>query len=56
MSKKIPFFDYPQAYLSDRDDVLKIIDSVSSKGSFILQSELEIFEKSLADFQIQLLH
>ena len=50
MSKKIPFFDYPQAYLSDRDDVLKIIDSVSSKGSFILQSELEIFEKSLAEF------
>ena len=30
--------------------MLKIIDSVSSKGSFILQSELEIFEKSLAEF------
>ncbi|MDB2683577.1 DegT/DnrJ/EryC1/StrS family aminotransferase [Alphaproteobacteria bacterium] len=48
--KSIPFFDYPRAYLDDRDNLLKIIDDVSSRGAFILQKEKLDFENNLAKF------
>ena len=48
--KSIPFFDYPRAYLDDRDTVLKIIDDVSCRGAFILQKELTDFEINLAKY------
>jgi len=47
---KVPFFDYAKSYLNERDDLLKIIDDVCSRGAFIMQKDLEIFEKSLASF------
>lgn len=50
MEISIPFFPYSDIYTSDRNDLLSIIDSVSSSGSFILQNELEEFESSLAKF------
>jgi len=48
--KSVPFYDYPRAYLDDRDDVIQIIDAVASKGAFILQSELADFETNLANY------
>ena len=47
---KVPFYDYPRAYLDDRDQVLSIIDAVASNGAFILQKELETFEVNLASY------
>ena len=47
---KIPFFDYPQVYLEDREDFLKIFDEISSRGAFILQKEVEEFERNLTSF------
>lgn len=48
--KSIPFFDYPRAYLDDREILLKIIDNVSRRGAFFLQKELLDFEVNLAKF------
>ena len=47
---KVPFYDYPRAYLDDRDQVLSIIDAVARNGAFILQKELETFEVNLASY------
>ncbi len=43
-----PFFDYPRLYLSEREELLRIIDAVASRGAFILQSELADFEQAIA--------
>ena len=42
---KVPFFDYKQLYLRDRKAILKIFNQISSQGAFILQKEVNIFEK-----------
>jgi dTDP-4-amino-4,6-dideoxygalactose transaminase len=47
---KIPFFDYPQLWLNEREEMLSTIDSTSSNGSFIMQSELDDFENELSDY------
>ena len=47
---KIPFFDYPQLWLNEREELLEIIDNTSSNGSFIMQSELDTFEKNLSEY------
>jgi len=46
----VPFFDYPRLWLDDRDEMLEIIDQVSSTGGFIMQKALSDFEKQLADY------
>ena len=48
--QEIPFFPYPKVYLDNREDYLKIIDKTASKGAFILQNELESFEKDIANY------
>ena len=48
--KSIPFFDYPSLYLHHRENLMKIFDEISSKGAFIMQSELEEFEDRLATY------
>lgn len=48
--KNVPFFNYPRAYLDDRDDLLKIIDDVGHRGAFIMQQDLKDFEMALAKY------
>ncbi len=50
MSKNIPFFEYPRLFLDNEKKLIEIFKEVSSRGSFILQKDLENFEKNLADF------
>lgn len=51
MSKKvIPFFDYPRVFLDEKDDLLRIFEDVGTRGAFILQKDLNDFEKNLATF------
>jgi dTDP-4-amino-4,6-dideoxygalactose transaminase len=51
MSKKnVPFFEYPRLWSDDRNDLMKIIDEVSSTGGFILQQAVFDFEKELAEY------
>jgi len=47
---KIPFFDYPQLWLKEKEKLLSIIDKTASNGSFIMQSELESFEGKLSEY------
>lgn len=48
--RKVPFFDYPRAYLDDRDNLLKIFEDVGERGAFIMQKDLIEFESSLATY------
>lgn len=47
---KVPFFDYKQLYLKDKKKIRRIFDQISSKGAFILQKDVEIFEKKICNY------
>ena len=47
---KIPFFDYPRLFLDKKDDYINIFSEVASRGAFIMQSDVDIFEKKLSMF------
>tara|TARA_B110000003_G_scaffold161238_1_gene161322 strand:+ start:30697 stop:31809 length:1113 start_codon:yes stop_codon:yes gene_type:complete len=46
----VPFFEYPRLWSDDRQDLLAIIDEVSSTGGFILQKAVSDFEAQLAKY------
>jgi dTDP-4-amino-4,6-dideoxygalactose transaminase len=48
--RTVPFFNYPRAFLDDRDDLLKIFEDVGRRGAFILQQDLRDFEANLARY------
>ena len=47
---KIPFFDYPRLFLDKSDEYMKIFSDVASRGAFIMQDDVDIFEKNLSIF------
>ncbi len=47
---KVPFFDYPRLFLDKKDDYLNIFNEVGSRGAFIMQNDIDEFEKNLAEF------
>ena len=47
---KVPFFDYPGIYNRFKVDFDQIFNDVCSRGSFILQSDLENFERELSSY------
>jgi dTDP-4-amino-4,6-dideoxygalactose transaminase len=49
-SRKVPFFNYPRAYLDERDDLVRIFEDVGQRGAFIMQQDLADFERTLADY------
>ena len=49
-SRKVPFFDYPRAYLDEREKILEIVDDVGQRGAFIMQQDLRDFEQKLAEY------
>ena len=46
--KNVPFFRYPDVFLDDESAILEIVADVGRRGAFILQGDVEQFEKSLA--------
>jgi len=48
--RKVPFFNYPELYLSQKKRMDVAINSVISKGAYILQEDLMLFEKELANY------
>ncbi len=46
----IPFFNYQALYKNQRDDLLKVMDEVCSRGAYILQRDVEEFEKNVGEF------
>lgn len=47
---KVPYFDYKQLYLRDKNNIDSIINKVASKGSFILQKEVRTFENLICKY------
>ena len=48
--KKVQFFDYPSIYLRFKEEFDNIFEEVCSRGAFILQKDLEEFERNLEDY------
>lgn len=48
--RSVPFFNYPRAYLDDREDLLRIFEDVGQRGAFIMQKDLRDFEAALAAY------
>ena len=42
MTKKIPFFDYPQLFKSHEKELSSVFKDVGKRGAFIMQKDLEI--------------
>jgi len=45
---KVPFIDLGKDYLSEKDDLLKLIDETLSRGKYVLGEEVDAFETSFA--------
>lgn len=49
-SREVPFFNYPALFKSKEEEYISVIRSVLAKGAYILQQEMEDFEKNTAEF------
>lgn len=49
-SRSIPFFKYPAVFQEHAEEYLRIFGEIGNRGAFILQRELEDFERNLARF------
>ncbi len=47
---KIPFFNYPDLFKNNKNDLIKIFEDVGNRGAFILQKDLSDFENNLAKY------
>lgn len=48
--RTVPFFNYQRVYLDERQDLINILDDVGGRGAFIMQKDLNEFEKKLANY------
>jgi dTDP-4-amino-4,6-dideoxygalactose transaminase len=48
--RTVPFFNYQRVYLDERQDLINILDDVGGRGAFIMQKDLNEFEKKLATY------
>lgn len=49
-TRNVPFFDYPSVFTSEEVELLAVVRDVGRRGAFILQKDLEEFERNLAEF------
>lgn len=50
MNYKVPFANFPEHYKKIKEEILKTIDGVLSRGDLILRKDVEDFEKNIASF------
>lgn len=48
--RNVPFFHYPQVFAAEEKQLLEVIAEVGRRGAFIMQAELERFERNLAEY------
>ena len=48
--RRVPFFNYPALFESDSAGLLATMTDVMKRGAYIMQRDLEEFERNLADF------
>ncbi len=49
-NRSVPFFNYPHVFESHREELISTFENVASRGAYILQQEMEDFEKHLAEY------
>ena len=50
LGRSVPFFNYPQTFLSEEEELVAIFRDVGRRGAFILQADVARFEVNLARF------
>lgn len=50
LQRSVPFFDYRHDFLAAEEELVRIFREVGRRGAFILQDDLERFERGLAQF------
>lgn len=50
MTLEVPFFNYPALFQEKEAEMMALIQDVLQRGAYILQKELEEFEKNLESF------
>ncbi len=48
--RSVPFFNYPHVFVSQEEELLATIADVGRRGAFIMQRDLEEFERNLAGY------
>jgi hypothetical protein len=48
--RHVPFFKYPEVFREHAEEYLCIMQEIGNRGAFIMQRELDSFEKNLARF------
>ena len=48
--REVPFFDYKQAFISDRESLIRVFEDVGHRGAFVMQEDLVNFEAALASY------
>ena len=48
--RTIPFFNYPHVFQQQKDEIVPSMMKVLERGAFIMQDELDRFEKEIAEF------
>ncbi|MFM2124428.1 MAG: UDP-2-acetamido-2-deoxy-3-oxo-D-glucuronate aminotransferase [Acidobacteriota bacterium] len=49
-TRPIPFFNYPHLFTSEEEELVSIFRDIGRRGAFILQQDLERFERNLAAY------
>ena len=49
-ARNVPFFNYAALFKEREDEYMGVIKDVLSRGAYILQKDLETFEKNLAAY------
>lgn len=49
-TRTVPFFNYPHVFTANEDELLRVIQDVGRRGAFIMQKDLEGFERNIAEY------
>ena len=49
-AREVPFFNYQALFREQKADILNVLTDVMERGAYILQKDLELFEKNLESF------
>jgi len=49
-TRSVPFFNYPNVFIEDEDELLGAIQDVGRRGAYIMQKDVEEFERNIADY------
>ena len=48
--REVPFFDYRRPFVAEEEELVAIFRDVGRRGAFILQEDLALFQRNLAEF------